>query len=62
MSPQKPLTHFFKPLQSGGVKRTFSELVSGNKTTETKNVQIENKVIDKVSEPFFVCIHALYVQ
>ncbi len=44
MPPQKPLTDFFKPLQSGGVKRTFSELVCGNKTAEAKNVQIENKV------------------
>ena len=50
MAPQKPMTHFFKPLQSGGVKRTFSELISSNKTVETKNVQNENKVIDKVSD------------
>jgi hypothetical protein len=56
MPPQKPLTHFFKPLQSGGVKRTFSELVSGNEAAEAKNVQIENKV------GFFVlCISAWYV-
>ncbi|XP_046450308.1 uracil-DNA glycosylase-like [Daphnia pulex] len=49
MPPQKPLTHFFKPLQSGGVKRTFSELVSGNKTAEAKNVQIENKPVGEKS-------------
>ena len=40
MSPQKPLTHFFKPLQSGGVKRSFSELVSSSKQSpETKIVE-----------------------
>ena len=40
MSPQKPLTHFFKPLQSGGVKRSFSELVSSSKqSSETKIVE-----------------------
>lgn len=33
MSPQKPLTHFFKPLNSGGVKRSFSQLVSGEKSS-----------------------------
>lgn len=31
MSTQKSLTQFFKPLQSGGVKRSFAELVSGSK-------------------------------
>lgn len=52
MSSQKSLTQFFKPLQSGGVKRSFSEFVAGSKpivdaktrveTTETKSVEVSN--------------------
>lgn len=44
MSAQKPLTSFFKPLQSGGVKRPFSELVTGTKQTEPKTPQKENSL------------------
>lgn len=59
MSPPKLLTHYFKPLNSGGVKRSFSDLVSGEKlTTELK----ENKNLNKVSLLNVGCDSLCFIQ
>ncbi|XP_057367608.1 uracil-DNA glycosylase-like [Daphnia carinata] len=44
MSSQKPLTQFFKPLQSGGLKRSFAEYVGSSIPIEINAVEKENKV------------------
>ena len=40
MSTQKSLKQFFKPLNSGGVKRTFSELTGNSQKSANANEEV----------------------